>query len=192
MRRERNNQKSGLLRHPLPPVCGPDARWLILGSMPGVASLAAREYYAHPRNQFWPLMGALLGFDPSAPYEERLSALRHHRIALWDVIAECRRPGSLDADIDDATVRFHDLIDLVRRHPGIQAVAFNGREAERQFLRSGQHRDPRWPASIQRRSLPSTSPAMAMRSFSQKRAIWADFLGITPVSQKTNRGRSDC
>src|SRR6185312_12421196 len=87
----------------LPPVIAPDARVLILGSFPSEASLAARQYYAHPRNHFWPILGSVLN-EPFAelPYADRLSRIRAHRVAIWDTIVACERTGSLDAAIRNA------------------------------------------------------------------------------------------
>ena len=148
----------------LPPVLGPDARLLILGSFPGERSLAAAQYYAHPRNQFWPILGALLG-EPLAglDYPVRLERLIAHRVALWDVLGHCRRPGSLDAAIRDAAG--NDFDELLVRVPTLRAVAFNGATAARRAGAFG----GRGLATV---ALPSTSPAHAALGFEQKLARW--------------------
>ena len=142
------------------------ARLLVLGSFPGAASLQAAQYYAHPRNAFWPVMGALLARPDLAtlPYAERLQALRRHRVALWDTVAACRREGSLDTAIEDAVPS--DLPHLVARLPRLRAIACNGALAHRQtVLALG---DPGVPVL----RLPSTSPAHAGRSLADKIAAW--------------------
>ncbi|HXH64335.1 MAG TPA: DNA-deoxyinosine glycosylase [Mariprofundaceae bacterium] len=155
-----------------PYVAQPDARVLILGSMPGAASLAATQYYAHPRNAFWPLMGEMLRFDAGLPYAERLQALQEAGIALWDVVHRCHRPGSLDADIRHDTVEANDFPAFFRDHARIRAIFFNGQTAAALYRRhvlpqlSGPWRD------LPRHVLPSTSPAHAGRSPAEKLAIW--------------------
>jgi double-stranded uracil-DNA glycosylase len=161
-----------------PYVARPDARILILGSMPGTASLAADQYYAHARNAFWPIMGRLLGFDADRPYTERLQALQHGGVALWDVVHRCHRPGSLDADIRHDTVEANDFPAFFRSHPHVAAVFFNGRTAETLYRR---HALPRLDAQCQklpRHALPSTSPAHAARSFADKLAAWRQILDV--------------
>jgi double-stranded uracil-DNA glycosylase len=153
-----------------PPVALASARVLILGSMPGQASLHAAEYYAHPRNQFWPIMGALFDAGPALPYSERLRQLEKHRIALWDVLASCHRPGSLDADIDPDTAVANDFVGFLRAHPHIHRICFNGAAAEQHFRR-------RVAATLADRNLechrlPSTSPAHAGMGFSEKLERW--------------------
>jgi hypoxanthine-DNA glycosylase len=103
-----------------PPIADRRARILVLGSMPSEASLAAGEYYAFRHNQFWRICGALCGFPADAPYARRQSALKRARIALWDVVASCVRPGSLDADIDETSVRVNDFAAFLTAHPGIR------------------------------------------------------------------------
>lgn len=149
----------------LAPVFDEQARLLVLGSFPGAASLQAAQYYAHPRNAFWPVMGALLGEDLQAlPYAERLSALRRHRVALWDAVATCRREGSLDAAIEDAEPA--DLAELVARLPRLRAIACNGALAHKQTLLALGR--PELPVL----RLPSTSPAHAGLGPAAKAAAW--------------------
>jgi len=158
----------------LPPVAAADARLLILGSMPGQASLAAGRYYAHPRNAFWRIMGELFGFAADLPYEARLQCLRANGVALWDVIAACERRGSLDADIAPASVRVNDFPAFFAAHPGIRRIAFNGAAAEAAFRR---HVAP--PPGISCQRLPSTSPAHAARGYEAKLAAWSALRGRT-------------
>jgi hypoxanthine-DNA glycosylase len=152
------------LRHGLPPVFGTAARVLILGSFPGQTSLAQARYYAHPRNQFWRILGDLLA-EPlcTMPYEARLQRLCERGIALWDVVGSCRRSGSLDTAIRDA--RGNDFEPIFAAAPTLSAVAFNGAaaaKAEAVFTERG--------FSLYR--LPSTSPAHAVLSFEAKLARW--------------------
>ena len=118
-----------------PPIAARHATILILGSMPGEASLRARQYYAHPQNLFWRLIGELLAVDPAAPYRQRTQALTRSGIALWDVLQSCTRQGSLDSAIDDATLVANDFAAFFRRHPRIAKVCFNGAKAEACFRR---------------------------------------------------------
>ncbi|MCB1865591.1 MAG: DNA-deoxyinosine glycosylase [Chromatiales bacterium] len=155
-----------------PPVARADARILILGTMPGRASLAAGRYYAYPHNAFWPIMGELLGFDSQAGYATRCAALRKARIALWDVLASCQRPGSLDADIDRDSIQANDFADFFQRHRAIRTVFFNGVEAERLFTRHVLRADQPWP-TLKFQRLPSTSPANASVSRTDKLAAWS-------------------
>lgn len=153
------------VRAGLPPVFAPDARVLILGSFPGEASLAAAQYYAHPRNQFWPILSALLDEPLAAmPYDARLDRLRARRVALWDVIERCRRAGSLDSAIRDP--RANALEDLLARAPGIRAAAFNGKTAGRMepLLRD---------LGLRTYVMPSTSPANASLSRQAKLDAWS-------------------
>jgi hypoxanthine-DNA glycosylase len=150
--------------HGLPPVITRDTRLVVLGSFPGAASLAARQYYAHPRNHFWPIVSALWGIDlPALPYPRRLAELRARGLGLWDIYASCRRLGSLDSAIEAA--EWNDLASLRRRAPRLSAVAHNGAEsarARRVTLELG--------VAVLR--LPSTSPANASWSFERKLAAW--------------------
>lgn len=153
-----------------PPVADPDARVLILGSMPGVESLRRGQYYAHPRNLFWDIMGDLFGAGRDLPYPARLQRLRTRRIALWDVVHQCRRQGSLDTAIDPASIRANDFPALFRECPGIEAVFFNGAKAREWFGRLVRpHLAVPLPALVQ---LPSTSPAHAAMSRRDKLARW--------------------
>lgn len=164
--------------HSFPPLAGTGARVLVLGSMPGVASLRAQQYYAHPRNAFWRILGLLLGFAPTDGYAARAQALRRHHIALWDVLASCERPGSLDAAIVPGSVVPNDIGALLSQHPGIERIAFNGAAAHQLFLRHVQPRlDPLRPVALLR--LPSTSPAHAGMGFEDKLQAWREVLAGT-------------
>ena len=153
-----------------PPIAAPDARLLILGSMPGLASLAAGQYYAHPRNAFWPIMGKLLGFSPALDYAARVASLHQAGIAVWDVLYSCRRQGSLDSAIEDDSLVTNDLAGFLAGQPAIRHVFFNGAKAEHCFRRHIELAVPQ--REIVFRRLPSTSPAHAGRSFEQKLAAW--------------------
>ena len=152
------------------PIENADAKILILGSMPGEASLRAGQYYAHPRNLFWHIMGELLGTDPASPYSQRTQALKSARIALWDVLRSCRRKGSLDSNIDGGSLVPNDFGTFFRRHPEITHVFFNGSKAEecyRKHVRSSIKVEP-----IEYLRLPSTSPANASVSHERKLEAW--------------------
>lgn len=154
------------------PVAGDDVRVLILGSMPGVASLQAQRYYAHPRNAFWPIMAALCGFDPELPYEQRLLRLQRKGIALWDVLANCVRPGSLDSAIDPDSMRTNDFVTFLAVHPGVRAVFCNGGTAFRLFRQRVRPSLPEAWSNVSVHQLPSTSPAHASLRLAAKQQVW--------------------
>jgi hypoxanthine-DNA glycosylase len=156
------------------PIARRDARLLILGSMPGAASLAAGRYYAHPRNAFWSIVGDVSGADAALPYARRAAALRAAHIALWDVVGSCRRRGSLDAHIDRRSLRINDFATFFARHPRVHCVLFNGTTAEVLFRRHVLPRLERSGAArrLQLLRLPSTSPAHAGMSPARKGARW--------------------
>jgi hypoxanthine-DNA glycosylase len=157
----------------LAPIGDGDARLLILGSFPGEASLIAQRYYGHPRNQFWRLVGGVIGeplndLDP----DERVRRLVAHRVAVWDVIAQCERKGSLDTAIRAEIA--NDIEGLLRRWRGITTIAFNGGKAA-----SYRKRIETIPAAARCTfvTLPSSSPANATHSFAVKQAAWLATLG---------------
>lgn len=154
------------------PILPKQPRVLVLGSMPGGASLDAQQYYAHPRNAFWPVMQELFGIDSNAPYESRTEQLRAKHIALWDVVHQCCRIGSLDTAIERDSIVVNDIAGLVQQHATIAAVICNGGGAwnllHRYFLRPSNARRITVPAH----KLPSTSPANARLSLQQKCVEW--------------------
>lgn len=151
----------------LAPVFDPAAtRLLVLGSFPGVASLRAQQYYGHPQNHFWKILGALWELDLMAlPYAQRLDAARARGLGIWDVYAACEREGSLDADIRNA--RLNDLAGLARQCPGLRAIAHNGGES----FRHARHTQA---LGLPVYRLPSTSPANASWSFERKLQAWRE------------------
>lgn len=166
-----------ILLKSFPALIGPAPRALVLGSMPGAASLAAARYYAHPQNRFWPLMGALVGADPRLDYPERCRSLMDAGVALWDVLACCEREGSLDSSIRDETAETNDFVSLLTRCPTIAVVMFNGTKAERCFQRFVTpllNESGIGPPDLRLLRLPSTSPANASQSGAYKLAAWRE------------------
>jgi hypoxanthine-DNA glycosylase len=155
-----------------PPIAAPDSRILILGSLPGVASLAARQYYAQPRNAFWRIMGELFDAGPDVPYAERAARLRSNRIALWDVCKEAVRPGSLDAAIDRDSIVINDFGRFFAAHPHIVHVCANGTTAHQLYLRRVMPGLLPVHAALPLHRLASTSPAHASLRFTQKLEHW--------------------
>lgn len=158
----------------LPPTARDDARVLVLGSMPGEASLRQGQYYGHPRNRFWPLMQALFGVDAVAPYPQRVAALDAAGIGLWDVIGECVRAGSLDSAIERGSEIANPIPELCARLPSLRAIGLNGAKAAQSFSR---YVEPQLDAVLRRRlticRLPSTSPANASYALPQLQSEWA-------------------
>jgi double-stranded uracil-DNA glycosylase len=153
-----------------PPIKNPTASILILGSMPGKESLRAGQYYAHPRNAFWPIMGELVGALPTLPYKARIRMLKSAGIALWDVLASCRRHSSMDADIDTDSICPNDFASFFLEHPHITHVFFNGTMAEQCFHKHVRPLPESRPLHYQR--LPSTSPANASMRYENKLQRW--------------------
>lgn len=175
------------LIYSFPPIADPHAEVLILGSMPGQASLDANQYYAHPQNAFWRIMGELLDFDPAvASYVEKTGALKTARIALWDVLQSCRRKGSLDSGIENGSQRVNDFKLFFTQYTQIRHVFFNGTKAEACFRRDVLKKDIPGLQQMHLTRLPSTSPAHATLSFVQKRDQWQDVLGSKLFMQCCN------
>jgi hypoxanthine-DNA glycosylase len=156
------------MREGLPAVIGDDARVLLLGSFPSERSLVASEYYANRRNQFWPLLATLFGFDADLPYEQRIDVVTSHGVALWDVVHSCRRAGSMDAKIDRKSLVINDFEPLFAEHRGIQRIFVNGLTALELFER---HVETTLPVV----RLPSSSGALPM-SFADKLTRWREVL----------------
>ena len=161
----------------LPPLADSGARVLLLGSMPGAVSLHQQQYYAHPRNLFWPIMANLAGFNADLPYPEKTQALINSGVALWDVIGSCQRSGSLDSAIRDEQV--NDFAGFFRCHSELAAIGFNGAKAWQSFKR---YVLPLQivPQHISLITLPSTSPAHAAMSFDDKLAQWQQLSRYLP------------
>jgi hypoxanthine-DNA glycosylase len=172
-----------------PPVADARARVLILGSLPGRASLAARQYYAQRQNAFWRIMGALVGAGPELAYARRLQTLRRSTIALWDVLAAGEREGSLDAAIVRSTAIVNDFESFLARHAAVELVCFNGRTAEELYRRRVLPRLSAPFAKIPLHALPSTSPAHAGMPFPAKLERWSMLLRYV-AGKARKRGES--
>lgn len=162
------------IRYSFQPIVDNHAKILILGSMPGQASLAANQYYAHPRNAFWPIMAQLLQFNPDVSYAEKVTALKSSQIALWDVLRSCHRIGSLDSSIEVNTQTINDFQYFFPEHREITHVFFNGGKAEACFKRYVLPKNKLGSLIFTR--LPSTSPANARLSFEDKCKIWHEMI----------------
>ena len=158
--------------HSFDPISAANARILILGSMPGKASLLAGQYYAYPRNAYWRIMESIFGIGSDLPYQERCTQLRNCGIALWDVLKICTRTGSLDSDIVESSIITNDFEGFLSFHTEIEAIYFNGAKAEKSFVRYVVPSLPDAMAAISRVRLPSTSPANASLRFEQKLSQW--------------------
>jgi TDG/mug DNA glycosylase family protein len=154
-----------------PPIARPDAVTLILGSMPSRESLRRQQYYAHPRNAFWPILSELFELEPMS-YAERADRVSRKGIAIWDVLRTCFRSSSLDSDIDDKSITTNDFAMFYRSHPAITRVFFNGAKAESVYRR---HVLPTLPQQVSGQALqrlPSTSPAHAGMTVANKLEAW--------------------
>lgn len=147
--------------------------------MPGIASLQAGQYYAHPRNAFWPIMAQLFGFDATAPYSVRVESLKAAGVAVWDVLQACVRPGSLDSAIEAGSRVPNDFPAFFADHPDIARVAFNGAEAEKSFKRLVLPGLGAYAFRLVR--LPSSSPAHAVAA-DRKEMAWRQALLPSPGS----------
>ncbi|MFC1689828.1 DNA-deoxyinosine glycosylase [Pseudomonadota bacterium] len=154
-----------------PPVASQHARVLILGSMPGRESLERRQYYAHPRNAFWPIMRRLFGIC-EGPYGTMTQALANHGVAVWDVLQACFRPGSLDSNIDAGSMVTNDFPSFFAEHPRIKRVFFNGAKAESIYVKQVLPHLDSVTACLPLARLPSTSPAHAGMNLAQKTEAW--------------------
>lgn len=169
--------------HSFEPIEDRSAEILILGSMPGRASLNAGQYYAHSQNAFWRIISELLQLHAPAPYSMRVRALKSARIALWDVLRSCKREGSLDSMIEREPQIANDFQTFFRVHRKITHVFFNGAKAETCFKRHVLRDIDGSPVSFVR--LPSTSPANASLSFADKLNAWRSILRPNQLNQRT-------
>jgi TDG/mug DNA glycosylase family protein len=155
-----------------PPLTSRKAHTLILGSLPGQKSLELQQYYAHPQNIFWRLLGEVLGIDLLVAYPRRAKLLAARGIAVWDVLAAAQRPGSLDSAIVHASAVANDFAAFFREHPRLRRVFFNGRKAEQMYQRFVVPKLGAELRAITYECLPSTSPAHAGLSYQKKLARW--------------------
>lgn len=154
------------------PIVSKSARVLILGSMPSTTSLAKQQYYGHPKNAFWQVMGALVGARPELDYQQRKQILIDHHIAVWDVLQSCIRPGSLDSNIDMDSIEVNDFVDFFSEYRSIKRVFFNGGAAEKVFNKQVLPKLDNRFGYLEYQRLPSTSPAHAGRTLEQKINAW--------------------
>jgi TDG/mug DNA glycosylase family protein len=176
----------------LPPIVAAGCSVLVLGSMPGEISLQRGEYYAHPRNRFWPVMARLAGVDPELDYAARVRQLTRRGIAVWDVLAHCERPGSLDTSIRRGTEVLNDFPRLFEAYPSLAVLALNGSKAAQTFRRRVlSELGPEVADRLTLFDMPSTSPANASRSLEDLLRAWsrlAPFLSAPPSNPSGGSG----
>ncbi|MFK5949542.1 MAG: DNA-deoxyinosine glycosylase [Methylococcales bacterium] len=158
------------------PIADKSAKILILGSMPSTASLTKQQYYAHPRNAFWPIMLALYNHSPELPYQQRKQLLIAKHIAVWDVLQSCCREGSLDSAIKVESIKINDFQLFFSQHPKLKTVCFNGSKAETVYKKQALPKILKDFTYLKYHKLPSTSPAYAAMSLQQKTIIWSNCL----------------
>ena len=154
------------------PIVSPNARLLILGSMPSIASLNKQQYYGHPKNAFWPIMAVLFGAEPEMSYQQRKAILIANGIAVWDVLQSCHRSGSLDANIDPTSMKMNDFVSFFTEYSSIRRVFFNGGMAEKLFKKHSLPLLKQRFSYLDYQRLPSTSPANAGLTWAQKLEAW--------------------
>jgi TDG/mug DNA glycosylase family protein len=154
------------------PLVGACPRVLILGSMPSVKSLQQQQYYGNSQNSFWRLMGEMFAAGPELAYAERVAVLTAANVAVWDVVAAARRPGSLDSAIDMASVAVNDFAAFTQNNAGITHVFFNGQKAASIYRQRALSAVAAVAPSLVYTTLPSTSPAMATLDFVGKLDAW--------------------
>lgn len=163
------------------------AHTLILGSMPGIKSLEQQQYYAHPQNAFWKIMRAALDFDENESYKNRLKILKQHNLALWDVLQQCEREGSLDQKIKKESEEPNDFDDFFKSHPKIKTVLLNGKKASQLFHKIIKQQKPLWALDLKLITLPSTSPAHAGMNLIQKKKTWLNALSLAKAQANTEQ-----
>ena len=163
------------LVHSFEPIVGRNPRIIILGSMPGVVSLQAVQYYANPRNAFWAIIAELFGIDIECSYESRVRQVSQLPLILWDTLKACHRQGSLDSKILRQQIEANNIAGLVEQHAGLRVIAFNGAASEKYFYQLEKHRLPA-NHRLELIKLPSTSPANAAMNFQHKLAAWRQLL----------------
>ncbi len=155
-----------------PAVAGPGARVLRLGTLPGQKSLQKHQYYGHPQNVFWRIMGELFGAGPGIPYSDRVRIIVENGVAIWDVLASSVRPGSMDSAIDHRTAIANDFESLYREQSDVGLVCFNGQASAKLYQRFVASEPEKRSNERQYLTLPSTSPAYASMSFDEKLERW--------------------
>ena len=154
-----------------PPVVGEQPKVLVLGSMPSQLSLKQGQYYGNPQNAFWWLMSQMFGFDLALPYESRVALVKQSGVAIWDVVFEAVRPGSMDANIQESALLTNDFATFFEKHPSIVLLVFNGKASQRLF-----RKHVNAEIDIPQLVLPSTSPAYAAMSRDDKLVQWQQIL----------------
>jgi TDG/mug DNA glycosylase family protein len=153
------------------PIIGRNPRIIILGSMPGIISINAAQYYANPRNLFWTVLADLFSIDIDCSYESKVQQMEELPIILWDTLKACHREGSLDSKILSANIEANDIGALLKQFPTVQAIAFNGGASAKYFDRLVKPQLSK-DLSVELFKMPSTSPANAGMKQQQKLEIW--------------------